>query len=28
LHPFYALVQTTSGQQYRTATQWVRLMNP
>ena len=28
LHPFYALVQTAGGQQYRTATQWVRLVNP
>ena len=28
LHPFYALVQATSGQQYRTAVQWVRLVNP
>jgi len=26
-HPFYALVQTASGRQYRTAEQWVRLVN-
>jgi uncharacterized protein (TIGR03790 family) len=26
LHPFYAVVQTTDGLQYRTQTQWVRLM--
>lgn len=25
LHPFYALVETTSGQKYRTKTSWVRL---
>jgi hypothetical protein len=25
LHPFYALVQTSNGLQYRTQTQWVRL---
>ena len=25
LHPFYAVVQTTNGLQYRTQTQWVRL---
>jgi hypothetical protein len=28
LHPFYALVQTSSGQQYLTAIQWVRLVYP
>jgi len=28
LHPFYALVQTAGGQQYRTATQWIRLVSP
>jgi uncharacterized protein (TIGR03790 family) len=28
LHPFYALVQTTGGAQYRTQTQWARLVNP
>ena len=27
LHPFYALVATSSGLQYRTATQWIRLTN-
>ncbi|MCC6823001.1 MAG: TIGR03790 family protein [Verrucomicrobia subdivision 3 bacterium] len=26
LHPFYALVETTAGKQYRTATSWVRLV--
>jgi hypothetical protein len=28
LHPFYAVVQTASGFRYRTAVQWVRLVNP
>jgi hypothetical protein len=27
LHPFYALVQTTSGAKYRTQTDWARLIN-
>lgn len=27
LHPFYALVTTTTGQQYRTQTQWIRLID-
>ncbi|HWX21048.1 MAG TPA: TIGR03790 family protein [Candidatus Binatia bacterium] len=27
LHPFYALVQTSSGPQYRTENQWVRLVD-
>ena len=26
LHPFYALVETTNGKRYRTATSWVRLV--
>ena len=28
LHPFYAQVQTTSGAQYQTQVQWVRLLDP
>ena len=28
LHPFYALVSTSSGQQYRTETKWFRLVGP
>jgi uncharacterized protein (TIGR03790 family) len=28
LHPFYALVTTSSGQQYRTATKYLRLVGP
>ena len=27
LHPFYALVETASGLNYRTATKWIRLVN-
>jgi hypothetical protein len=27
LHPVYAIVTTTGGQQYRTATQWIRLID-
>ncbi len=26
LHPFYAIITTTSGKQYRTETQWIRLV--
>ncbi len=28
LHPFYALVSTSAGQQYRTETKWIRLVGP
>ena len=28
LHPFYAVVTTTAGQQYRTETKWFRLVGP
>jgi hypothetical protein len=28
LHPFYALVTTASGAQYRTETKWIRLLGP
>jgi uncharacterized protein (TIGR03790 family) len=28
LHPFYALVTASSGKQYRTVTQWIRLVGP
>jgi hypothetical protein len=28
LHPFYAVIQTSSGMSYRTPVQWVRLVNP
>lgn len=28
LHPFYAVVQNTAGQRYRTETRWVRFENP
>jgi hypothetical protein len=27
LHPFYAVVTTTDGKQYRTETKWIRLVN-
>jgi uncharacterized protein (TIGR03790 family) len=28
LHPFYAIVTTSDGQQYRTETKWIRLVGP